>query len=542
MEIQASITAWVAERAQHLHAAAHDVFGWRAGLARLRRTWIADLWRHPLNLLLAVPSLLMKRAAGWAEKLGLSRLQLRLLTLPLSFSTAYERLVEQELGAALFAVAPAGVSGDAFSSALEPVMRDYLANRHAISDALASGASLALGSLFFGNAALSPLAMGNELASHHAQQHAGDHFILGPKLGHVFQRLFPAHANFREIAIATATVLLALTVLTLVATLLVDPLLQGATIHERQLARALRALEERLILEAHHAPRAVIHAPSVGDTLASAQVMTRETMAFVAEVSTTLAGSSRRATQQARRGVGQLGAWLGRGYGRVEARFGPQRAPLVVVASVVALFIACVVLRVALRVDPYREAKRLLAQKAYSTALARLDQIYNLHAQSPEYWFLRARAFSGEERTEPAMEAYGAALARDADYREESVLIDDVVTAIADANSERAKKLVLSQIGPAAVPTLLTRSVVHENIYRWELVRLLEALGAGPRVAYADVALADWHYAETCPDRRRALQKIVDYHVRMALPELQAKKADNCFGPALGKAVAALTQ
>lgn len=485
--------------------------------------------------------MLVKRAAGWAEKLGLSRLHLRLITLPLSFPTAYERLVADELRATLFATPPAVVSEVDFAAALEPVMRDYLANRHAISDALGSGLSLAVGSLFFGNAALSPLAMGNELASHHAQERANDHFILGPKLGRAFHHLFPAHASVKEVAVATFTIVLALTVLTLIATLIIDPLLQAVTIHERQLARALRALEEKLILEAHRAPRAAMRAPSVGETFASAQHMTRETMAFVAEVSTTLADSGVRATQTARRGVNRFGAWVGRGYAQVEGRFGPQRAPLIVVAAFVGSFIAFVMLRVALRVDPYREAKTLLAQKAYPTALARLDTVYSAHAQSPEYWFLRARAFSGEGRTEPAMEAYGAALVRDADYRAEPALIDEVVTAVADTNSDRGKKLVLAQLGPSAVPALLTRAVARENVYRWELVRLLEALGASARIPYADVALADWHYADECADRRRALQKLVEHSVRAALPELQAKHGDRCLEPALTRAIATLS-
>jgi len=178
------------------------------------------------------------------------------------------------------------------------------------------------------------------------------------------------------------------------------------------------------------------------------------------------------------------------------------------------------------------------------TALARLDQMPAKNSKrGAEYWHWRGRALFGNHQLDGAMEAYQSAIAKNADYRSDSTIVHDAIDAVATKNNERAKRLILEQIGPSAIEPLRDKAVAREEIYRWSLVELIKKLGGENRINYGEIAIADLACASTCPAKKRAVEKILEYRAGDALEalrELEGQPQYNCLQGVLKQALAAL--
>ncbi len=79
-----------------------------------------------------------------------------------------------------------------------------------------------------------------------------------------------------------------------------------------------------------------------------------------------------------------------------------------------------------------------------------------------------------------------------------------------------------------------------EDIHRWELVTLLDRLGASDDVDRAELALLDLETTASCADKKRAIGKITELGVKDAIAKLEALKIDPKFKCVQASAQAAL--
>lgn len=228
---------------------------------------------------------------------------------------------------------------------------------------------------------------------------------------------------------------------------------------------------------------------------------------------------------------------------RVEARVG--RRGLLLSGAALSILLLVVGFWLHRRYGTYFEVQQLVERKAYLTALARLDSIgkKSRHEKEAEYWYWRGRALIGNKAFDPGIDAYRSAISRSPDYRKEPIVLRDAIDTVASKNNEKAKQLILQEIGPPAVDALLEKATNREDIQRWILVDLIKKLGAEDKIRFEQVAMADLAASSSCPGKKRAVEKIVEYQVKgatNALHELDGQPQFKCLQGTLKVAFARL--
>ena len=545
MDSQAGLTSWdeqeigryVEERRQALDDFLRECFSFRGTCSVFWRTLRSDLLRHPLNFILAIPKLLITRIAGVMEKVGRYSSARRFQRLSLVLRSGFENAREEQIVGGLM-----GASDDVeIRAALEGPLSHFMAARSALLE-LASGAvTIAVAYALFGTVALSPYEMGQKLAATAARERASSRFFLGRGAGSAFYHFFPPHPTWGQIATSCALVIVLLGAMTALLNLVSDPLQQALGVHRRQLSRLLDSFEENLLIQAVRRTsdlksgflRASVAVPieRVSAKRLSKQKQEQSMHHTVVSVRRKVARWSKQFTDKVLAAARQT-----------ERRFGRRNIVLASVSALCLLVLAIAFIRHQLH--PYAEVRRLIEQRAYVTALARLDQMPAKNSKrGAEYWHWRGRALFGNHQLDGAMEAYQSAIAKNADYRSDSTIVHDAIDAVATKNNERAKRLILEQIGPSAIEPLRDKAVAREEIYRWSLVELIKKLGGENRINYGEIAIADLACASTCPAKKRAVEKILEYRAGDALEalrELEGQPQYNCLQGVLKQALAAL--
>ena len=271
-----AVEAYVIERRARLPTFIANEFGPRATYERVRHTARYDLWKHPVNLLLAVASLTARKVASLSDKLGFEWFARLLYRIPLPIPTDYQASVQQsvvtdwlELGdeanplraklAADPRVRDASLAYPELTTALTATQKlrkqlripliGYVENRTTVMDLAASGTTLFAAWAIFGESGLSPADMVNRLAGTHANTQAANHFFLGHGAGRAFHKLFPVEPTSWEIVLSALVIFLGLSALTIAVVLLSDPLLKKLGSHHRQLDKLLEAFSSRLLLD-----------------------------------------------------------------------------------------------------------------------------------------------------------------------------------------------------------------------------------------------------------------------------------------------------
>ena len=545
MDSQAGLTTWdeqeigryVEQRRQALDDFLPECFSFRGTCSLFWQTLRSDLLRHPLNFILAIPKLLITRMAGVMEKVGRYSLAHRFQRLSLVLRSGFENAREEQIVGGLI-----GASDDVeIRGALEGPLSHFMAARSALLE-LASGAvTIAVAYAFFGTVALSPYEMGQRLAATAARERASSHFFLGRGAGSAFYHFFPPHPTWGQIATSCALVIVLLGALTALLNLVSDPLQQALGIHRRQLSRMLDSFEANLLVQAARRPRDMKsgyqHAPvtvpieRVGAKPFANQKQEQSMRHRLVSVRRKVARRSKQFIDEVLATVEQT-----------DRRFGRRNIVLASISALCLLVLAIAFIRHQLH--PYAEVRRLIEQRAYVTALARLDQMPAKNSKrGAEYWHWRGRALFGNHQLDGAMDAYQSAIAKNPDYRTDSTIVHDAIDAVATKNNERAKRLILEQIGPSAVEPLRDKAIAREEINRWSLVELIKKLGGENRIHYGEIAIADLACASTCPAKKRAIEKVLEYHAGDALEalrELEGQPQYKCLQGVLKQALATL--
>ncbi len=489
-----AVEAYLAACRQRVDAFAQRTFSLAGTLGIMRRTFAKDLVKYPINFFLAVPSLVVKTVADWLNALGWDQLARLVAKLPVPLETAFERAIERAVVHDLLQ-AP-----DDLQESLREPLAKYRAARSTILDGSNSGLTLLAAYLLFGDSSLSPYAMGDKIARDQARREGVSGFVLGRRAGSVFYDLFPAHPTAAQVWLAMTWVLLGLALLSIVTSLLTNPLQQTVAVHRRQLLRLIDSFEERLYLRGRRGP-VVVPAAKVEPVVTGPGVRER----------------------------------LLRSYRDAVTTYGRRRLHLAFGAAFVLFAITVYAIVDRSREDPLREARALISDGAYTTALARLDAV-SRQQKLAEYWYLRGRAHFGAHAYDSGVEAYRSAIQRDVTYRENDTLIADLVSAVAQNGNAKAKSLLLTEVGPSALSAVTDLVESEEKIDRWSLVEIAEKLGGADELDYRDIAIEDLKHTTTCAEHKRALQKSNEHHVKLprsTLEKLDAQPDLKCLQPTL---------
>lgn len=201
-----------------------------------------------------------------------------------------------------------------------------------------------------------------------------------------------------------------------------------------------------------------------------------------------------------------------------------------------------------------RRVELLLASGEIIKARAALAQLLAEHPRNARIRYLLGRLAFAENRHGDALDDYREAIALDAGFRGDPVLLEHVGEAIGESrHADDALDLVVTRIGQPAVE-ILARVVNDSGDFRRRerAARALEDLGEGKRVDWVALRLAALKRASTCEDRKPIVVELGNAGDPRALPALRAQRSrgglsrlfgaadTNCMTAELADAVAKL--
>ena len=251
------------------------------GALKLHRKALGkDLYRAPLNIVWAIPSLGAQALASLGRKLGAEKLADRLEKLPKGFETDVQREVkwliytellelpyrdgerESKKDALLTEILSEPslaeiceryleairrqIDTPGFREALEHNLSQLAMARTAAADLATSIITLATGYAAFHQATPGAVAGGSALAGVIAHQMAVSSFWLGPTLGAWYYSVFPVTASTGLIVASTGAVMAALAIVSTLAGVITDPLLAVTGVHRRRLEKFIDRLGNEL--------------------------------------------------------------------------------------------------------------------------------------------------------------------------------------------------------------------------------------------------------------------------------------------------------
>ena len=238
---------------------------------QLQKSSVAlDIIFYPLNTLWSIPYLTIKKTVETIDKLGWGSINKSLNYIPSGFKTRYQKQTEDLITTHLLSTSAAKDLLQALdksariSNALSPAtlteleykistlikkeIDNHTSSQILVTDLITSAVTLLAGKWMFGDGNLSIMGMGNKMARKFANEKASEKFFLGKHAGSVFYKAFPVAPTKTQIYIATASIGVLLTVFSLAAAVLSDPLRKKLGLHHKKLNALLDSLEEKIFL------------------------------------------------------------------------------------------------------------------------------------------------------------------------------------------------------------------------------------------------------------------------------------------------------
>lgn len=262
-----TIERYIEARRMNLDVFIKKHFSVQETLQIQKKSFSIDLVFIPLNTLWSIPYLSIKKIIEILDKLGLARLSTVLEWLPSGIKTGYqkeiERLIANELldcDSLIKEVAADPILKKTFAddqivsaaaNARKSIIREiekYSSSQAMVSDLSSSLMTLCLGGMLFGDKTLGVLGLGNKIAHKMAVNKAASGFFLGKSLGASFYNAFPPEPSRMQVFLATLGVGFFLAVVSLITSVMSDPLRKGLGLHKRKLSVLIDSLEESLFL------------------------------------------------------------------------------------------------------------------------------------------------------------------------------------------------------------------------------------------------------------------------------------------------------
>jgi len=232
-----------------------------------QKSILADLVLYPLNALWSIPFLTFKKSLEAFEKVGWTKANFILEWLPSGIRTRYQKEIESmilnefiqpslllteirnnpALKSALGSEAILNLEYQ-IESLIEQEVKNYSSSQAVVSDLFGSLLTLFVGRFFFHNGGLGILDLGDQIARKMAHDNAASNFFFGKKLGSAFYNVFPAEPTRGQVFLATFAVGFFLTVFSILAGTLSDPLRKKLGLHHNKLNGMVNHIEEKLYL------------------------------------------------------------------------------------------------------------------------------------------------------------------------------------------------------------------------------------------------------------------------------------------------------
>lgn len=222
-------------------------FSFKGTFALHRLALGADLWRAPLNTLLAVPAFFVVLFARILRRVNLDSPAKWLERLPLGVATSVEREVERLVLTEILALPVAYRRTLTEKDPLSELLRRYARSRSAVSELGVNVLMLCVGALVFHELTPGSISTATTMAEALAERAAIEAFPLGSWLGQGFNSVFPVSSTPLEIAIAVSVTVTVVAVLSTFVGIIADPLQAVLGLHRRRLERLVDTLERRIL-------------------------------------------------------------------------------------------------------------------------------------------------------------------------------------------------------------------------------------------------------------------------------------------------------
>lgn len=251
-------------------------FSLRETVAFQKQSLASDLLCYPVNALWAIPSLFLKKLLEVPVRLGWRSGSNLIGLLPVGLKTRYQKESERLIAVELLQwpctmgdrqvlpngllerctrdtqVGPLLASGALSAEALKNfsdiprLVGEHSSSRALVLDTAATVLTLTAGWLLFGDHSLGISGIGDHIARQRAKDRAASTFLLGSGLGSAFYSVFPPKPSFWQVVVATFTVGLFVTGMSLLVGLLSDPCLKRAGFQHARLHLLIDAVEDCL--------------------------------------------------------------------------------------------------------------------------------------------------------------------------------------------------------------------------------------------------------------------------------------------------------
>lgn len=281
--VKDGIVRYIESRRARVPSFVETHFSFKGALKLHRKALGKDLYKGPLNVLWAVPSLAAATASSVFKRIGAKRPAYWLDKLPKGFETDVQKevnwLIYTELLELPYKQGERESTKDAllgetlndsrlsgliarylieindkarsaeFRNKLEENLKQYALSRTAAADLAGSIISLSAGFVAFDKMTPGALVAGSATAAALTQHIAISNFWFGTTLGGWYYALFPATASTGLVIAATGSIMAALAIITTFAGVVTDPLQAKTGLHQKRLLKLIDALQDELLGE-----------------------------------------------------------------------------------------------------------------------------------------------------------------------------------------------------------------------------------------------------------------------------------------------------
>jgi len=277
MAFEECIARYIQSRRVKVDEFSERHFSLKETLEIQKKHFLADILLNPINSLWAIPYLTLKKVFETIDKMGWGHLTSFFDRVPSNIKTQYQKDIEWLIATELLEWPYKNNGQHSKKNALwdefekDPTIRKLIdsgqlspnhltgidikselnkfsASRALVADLAGSAGSIALGWVMFGNSNLGVGGLGEKVARKIARDNASSHFIFGKKMGTTFYSIFPPQPTKGQILIATVAVGLLLTVFSLIASVLSDPIRKNLGLQKSKMNSLIDDLEKLLLI------------------------------------------------------------------------------------------------------------------------------------------------------------------------------------------------------------------------------------------------------------------------------------------------------
>jgi hypothetical protein len=265
--LEENIRSYIESRRKRVDEFVDRNFALQGNLKIQSRCIRQDLIRNPVNALLAVPGLTVRksmfyleRLTGWEKVEKLSPYVTALTSIKTDYQREVESLIRTELLESDSFFSQLELSSEVmvrvksgFHKKVKDQIKEFISERATTTDLVASVLPLAVGYSFFKEPIYSASDLGSRAAHLFARREAEKSFFLGSDFGSAFYDIFPAAVapTDDQVAVATGLAIVGISILAWFTSVLSDPLQYKLGVHKRKLYKMLDELEVKLLIWAN---------------------------------------------------------------------------------------------------------------------------------------------------------------------------------------------------------------------------------------------------------------------------------------------------